>query len=84
MSKFSCQCGRCGGSGKYDRGSCFDCNGLGFKNVARKPTLLAHVLTVTYSNGSVNTVTIYASLRAVAVEIVSRQLKIKGWIGEVK
>ena len=83
MTKFSSQCGRCGGSGKYDRGTCFECKGNGFINSARKPNLPAHNLVVTYSNGSTNNVTVHASQRRIAVEIVECQLRINGWQGAV-
>ncbi|WP_124646226.1 hypothetical protein [Burkholderia sp. Bp8990] len=80
---FSCQCTRCDGSGKHDRGTCFDCKGLGV--VQRLTTRGMHdfALTVTYSNGSTNKPRLFATSRAKAISIIERQLRINGWTGVV-
>lgn len=82
-TQFSCQCSRCNGTGKYDRGTCFGCKGLGYKNQATKPRGLTEFnLTVTYANGSKNNIRIFASRHENAVSIITRICQIKGW--EVK
>jgi len=36
--KYITECSRCYGSGKFDRGTCFRCQGLGKTTTARKPS----------------------------------------------
>lgn len=43
-------CGRCGGSGRYDRGTCFGCQGAGYKMTSRKPAVRFQVSAI-YSDG---------------------------------
>lgn len=43
-------CGRCGGSGRYDRGACFGCQGTGFRTTTRKPSPRFEVSAI-YSDG---------------------------------
>lgn len=84
MATFTCQCSRCDGQGKFDRGTCFNCKGTGYENKTRQPRgLFRFVLVVTYSNGAVNKPTVWASSKAAAVQIVERMLAIKGWAGTV-
>jgi DnaJ-class molecular chaperone len=37
MKAYSITCGRCLGTGRYDRGACFGCKGAGIKITNRKP-----------------------------------------------
>lgn len=84
MTKYTCQCSRCDGSGKFDRGVCFGCKGVGYRNQATQPrSLTPFILTVTYSNGSTNKPRVWASSKARAVQIVERMLRINGWQGVV-
>jgi DnaJ-class molecular chaperone len=84
MKNYTCQCGRCDGSGRFDRGTCFECKGVGYVNRSTKPRGLSLcILIVTYSNGSTNEVKVYASSRDKAISIVERMIRIKGWIGTV-
>ena len=84
IMKYTCQCTRCDGKGKYDRGVCFGCKGTGARNQAGQPRgLTPFVMLVTYSNGSTNQPKVWASSKARAVEIVERMLRIKGWDGVV-
>ena len=84
IMKYTCQCMRCDGTGKYDRGVCFACTGTGYRNQATQPRALSpFALTVTYSNGRTNQPKVWASSKARAVEIVERMLRIKGWDGVV-
>lgn len=84
MGKFTVQCSRCDGKGRYDRGTCFTCKGVGYENKATQPRgMTPFVLTVTYNNGSKSAPKVWATRKEVAIEIVSRQLKINGWIGTV-
>jgi DnaJ-class molecular chaperone len=43
-------CGRCLGTGRYDRGTCFRCRGAGSVAVSRKPAVRFEVSAV-YSDG---------------------------------
>ncbi|AMW36164.1 hypothetical protein [Xanthomonas phage XAJ2] len=84
MTKFTCQCSRCDGNGKFDRGTCFTCKGVGYENKARRPSsLTAFTLLVAYSNGTTNKPTIWATSKKVAVKIVERMISIKGWEASV-
>lgn len=47
---YKATCGRCGGTGRYDRGTCFGCNGAGFKMTSRKPAVRFTVSAI-YSDG---------------------------------
>lgn len=84
MTNYTCQCSRCDGRGTYDRGTCFACKGVGYENKTRQPRgLHPFSLVVTYSNGSNNKPTVWASSKSIAVQIVERMLAIKGWTGTV-
>jgi DnaJ-class molecular chaperone len=50
MASYKATCGRCGGTGRYDRGTCFGCQGAGYKLTARKPSQKFTVSAV-YSDG---------------------------------
>lgn len=50
MSQYKTSCGRCGGSGRYDRGTCFGCQGLGYRLTGRKPATRFEVSAM-YSDG---------------------------------
>lgn len=81
---YTCQCSRCDGSGRYDRGDCFDCKGSGFVTRKTQPrALVPFALEVTYSNGSKNAPTVWASNRSKAVRIVERMIRVKGWAATV-
>jgi len=84
MDKVTCQCKRCDGIGRYDRGTCFDCKGTGFVNSSSYRGLTPFVLAVTYSNGSTNSPRVFATSREKAAIIVERMLSIKGWEGTVR
>lgn len=84
MKKYTCQCKRCDGTGRYDRGTCFDCKGSGFVNSSSYRGLTPFVLTVTYDNGSTNNPRVFATSREKAIMIIERQLRVKGWTGTVK
>lgn len=83
-TKFTCQCTRCDATGKYDRGICFDCKGLGYVNRVSTRGLTPFVLKVVYHNGSLNSPRVFASSRAKAVAIVSRLMEIRGYTGTVE
>lgn len=83
MNKYTCQCTRCDGSGRFDRGICFDCKGTGFVNRTTTRGLTPFRLTVTYANGRQNTPRVFATTRAKAVAIVERQMRVNGWEGAV-
>jgi hypothetical protein len=84
MKKFTCQCHRCDGSGKYDRGTCFDCKGTGFKNRTTQPRgLTPFVLSVTYSDQSKDTPLVFAATREKAIGIVARACRVAGWNAEI-
>ena len=77
--KYTCQCTRCDATGRYDRGACFDCKGLGYVNRIVTRGLTPFVLEVTYANKSTSQPRVFAANRARAIAIVERTLKIKGW-----
>lgn len=81
---YTCQCMRCGGSGRFDRGACFDCKGAGFVNRASTRGLTPFVLAVTYEKGGTESPRVFATTRGKAVEIVERHLRVKGWAGVVR
>lgn len=83
QTKFTCQCTRCNATGRYDRGTCFDCNGTGYVNRTNTRGFTPFVLTVTYENGKTNQPRIFASRKEIAVMIVERMLRINGWKGTV-
>ena len=82
--RYTCQCIRCGGSGRFDRGACFDCRGAGFVNRASTRGLTPFVLAVAYENGRTESARVFATTRGKAVEIVERHLRVKGWAAVVK
>lgn len=82
-TRYTCQCPRCDGVGRYDRGTCFECKGFGYVNRATTRGLTPFVLSVTYANGSTNAPRVFASSRQKAIQIVERTLRIRGWEGVV-
>lgn len=83
MTKATCQCSRCDGSGRYDRGTCFECKGAGYVNRKNTGNLTPFTITVRFSNGSINTPRVFAISRAKAVSIVERSCALNGWTAEV-
>ena len=82
--RFATQCSRCDGKGRYDRGTCFGCNGRGYKNLTSKPSRVnEYHLKITFENGSSNFVTMFAHSRNVAIDLVNREVRANGWKGEV-
>jgi DnaJ-class molecular chaperone len=77
MGKFLCECGRCGGRGRYDRGTCFDCNGRKFVAKSRKPNRVPHIVRVNTPEGKVKW-EVYASSKEMAVELVRMVYIVKG------
>lgn len=47
---YTTKCSRCLGSGRFDRGTCFRCNGAGVTTTARKPAARFEVSAI-YSDG---------------------------------
>lgn len=82
-STYTCQCPRCDGTGRYDRGTCFECKGTGFVNRASARGLSEFKLAVTYTSGKKCAPRVFATTRAKAVGIVERQLRVNGWSGVV-
>ncbi len=80
MSNYSRVCPRCDGSGRYDRGTCFQCKGIRYVNQTTKPRgLTAFNLTVTFINGSQNRPVMWARDRQKAIEIITAYCAVKGW-----
>lgn len=76
--KFLCECGRCGGRGRYDRGTCFDCNGRKFVARARKPNgVVPYIVRVNTEAGRVKW-EVFASTRDMAIELVRMVYVVKG------
>lgn len=71
-------CSRCLGSGKYDRGTCFRCTGLGFTMTAKKPTPRFEVSAV-YSDGVRRVMRVKAAATAEkAIQVVTAE---RDWFG---
>lgn len=85
MTIFTVVCSRCDGEGRFDRGTCFDCKGTGFRNQKTQPRHVSPFrLTVTFSNGKENNPCVWANKKETAVKIIERQMRVNGWEGAVK
>ena len=76
---FNRECPRCQGTGRFDRGTCFECKGRRIIKQKSRPTLPAHVIEVKFDNGSKNVVTIYATRRDHAEAAIELKCAAKGW-----
>lgn len=76
---FNVQCPRCGGTGRFDRGTCFQCKGARSVKRKTKPKLPAYDFTVTYPNGSINSVRMYFRNAADAEASIRHTLTIMNW-----
>jgi len=75
---YKAACGRCGGSGRYDRGACFGCQGSGFCMTSKKPGLRFEVSAI-YSDGVRR---ILQNKSAASAEKAAQAVLAKGdWIG---
>jgi hypothetical protein len=83
MKKYSCQCTRCDGTGRHDRGTCFDCKGYGFVSRCSTRHLTPFIVNVIFSNGTENKARIFATSRGTAVAIVERRVRMNGWTATV-
>lgn len=77
---FNVQCPRCNGTGKYDRGTCFECKGSRSVRRNRKPAgIIPYHFVVTYSNGTTNNVAMYFDNQLLAQLAIDDQIAAKGW-----
>lgn len=81
--RYSIQCGRCDGSGRFDRGYCFECKGAGYTNKnmlpAKTGALKRNAVLVRFSNGSTNTAVLYTATKRLALSLVEREIGRRGW-----
>lgn len=82
-AKFNIQCPRCQGSGRFDRGACFQCKGRRYILTSRKPSGEPHNLVVTFDAGHQNFVKMYFFSREYAIKAVEYQLITRGWKGTI-
>ena len=76
---FNRECPRCSGTGRFDRGTCFQCKGSRFIKQKNRPSLPSHVIEVKFENGTKNVVTMFSSRREHAVSAIELQCADKGW-----
>lgn len=75
---FSAVCGRCLGSGRYDRGTCFSCNGARAVATCRPPVPRFEVSAV-YSDGVRRLMRVQAAATAQAA--VAKVVAARDWFG---
>ncbi len=83
MAKFNVECPRCRGTGRFDRGTCFECKGRRSVVKSRKPVAPEHNLVVTFETGEKNYVKMYFFTREYAIKAVEHQMLVRGWKGIV-
>lgn len=75
-------CPRCNGTGRYDRGACFECRSFGacgWVRRSKKGKAAAQVTAIRdEAEGRIPWLTIYGATPPQAVEIVRRQMRVKG------
>lgn len=83
MKRFNVECGRCLGTGRFDRGTCFECKGNRFVLKTRKPKTEPRNFVVTFDNGKTNEIKMYFFLKEYALKAVEYQLIVRGWKGTI-
>ena len=82
MTRHITLCPRCLGTGRFDRGTCFECRrfgGLGFIKRDRKSNQFAQVTAIRdAAEGRIDWVKIFNASPKQAVEIVQRVQRVKG------
>ena len=81
--KFNIACPRCDGTGRYDRGTCFQCKGSRSIKVTHKPSYEPRNLVVTFDNGKQDFVKMYFFSLEYAIKAVEHQLLVRGWVGTI-
>ena len=75
-------CPRCDGTGRYDRGACFECRPFGACGWVRRSRKAETVSQVTAirdeAEGRIPWLQVYGASPRQAVEIVRRQMRVKG------
>lgn len=76
-------CGRCLGTGRYDRGACFGCRSFGacgWVRVSKPSKSFVQVTTIRdQAEGRIDWIKVYGPVRKdTAVEIVKRQMRVSG------
>lgn len=82
-NKYNVECPRCQGTGRYDRGTCFECKGNRFVKRSHKPSTEPRNIVVTFDNGKQDFVKMYFFTREYAIKAVEHQLLVRGWKGTV-
>lgn len=81
--KYNRECPRCNGSGRYDRGACFQCKGARFITQSTKPHLPERNLCVTFDTGKQDFVKMYFFTREYAIRAIEYQMIARGWKGTI-
>ena len=81
--KYNVECPRCLGSGKFDRGVCFECKGTRLVKRLTKPNTAPRNIVVTFDNGKQDFVKMYFFTLEYALKAVEYQLIARGWTGTV-
>lgn len=76
---FNRECPRCQGTGRFDRGACFQCKGRRFIKQKSLPNLPVHVIEIRFENGTKNVVTMYGRRRVYAEAAIEEQCIAKKW-----
>lgn len=83
--RFNVQCPRCQGVGRFDRGTCFECKGARSVLRTRQPKGDPVRVVVTFSDGSINTLTFWGfTFPAHAVRAAEQAVAAKGWTAQVE
>jgi hypothetical protein len=81
--KFNVECPRCLGSGKFDRGVCFECKGKRYVLRSRPGKAECRNLVITFDTGKQNFVKMYFFTLEYAVKAVEQQMLARGWHGTI-
>lgn len=82
--RYNVQCPRCQGTGRFDRGTCFQCKGRRSITTTRKPTIEPKNLEVTFDTGKQNFVKMYFFTLEYAIKAVEHQMLVRGWKGTIR
>lgn len=82
-NKFNVECPRCQGTGRFDRGICFQCKGRRSITTTCKPSGTPRNLVVTFENGKQDFIEMYFFSIKYAIKAVECQLIAHGWVGTV-
>lgn len=82
-TKFNVECPRCLGTGKFDRGTCFECKGKRFVICSRPGKAECRNVVVTFDTGKQNFLKMYFWSAEYAIKAVEREMLVRGWKGTI-